>query len=110
MSEHIMQPRERLYARVMIGIGLIAMGLMFLWLVNKNKPAFSADFVAVPAEVDFPAPELNLITLDETPVSLADYHGSVVLVNLWATWCPPCREEMPTLQRFYDEYEADGFV
>jgi thiol-disulfide isomerase/thioredoxin len=42
--------------------------------------------------------------------SLADYHGQVVLVNLWATWCPPCKEEMPTLQAFYDKYREDGFV
>jgi thiol-disulfide isomerase/thioredoxin len=65
---------------------------------------------AVPAEMDFPAPELDLITLDGTPVSLGDFRGSVVLVNLWATWCPPCREEMPTLQIFYEKYKENGFV
>ncbi|MBK9207749.1 MAG: TlpA family protein disulfide reductase [Anaerolineales bacterium] len=43
-------------------------------------------------------------------MSLNDYRGSVVLVNLWATWCPPCREEMPALQKFYEKYKADGFV
>ncbi len=94
----------------MIGIGLVAMGFLFFFLLSRNEPASAPDFVAVPAEVDFPAPELNLITLDESPVSLADYHGSVVLVNLWATWCPPCREEMPTLQKFYETYGNDGFL
>jgi cytochrome c biogenesis protein CcmG/thiol:disulfide interchange protein DsbE len=61
-------------------------------------------------KVDFAAPQLPLEDLTGSPVSLEDYKGSVVLVNLWATWCPPCREEMPTLQTFYEKYKADGFV
>ena len=41
---------------------------------------------------------------------MTDYLGSVVLVNLWATWCPPCQDEMPALQTFYEDHKADGFV
>ncbi|MBL8078603.1 MAG: TlpA family protein disulfide reductase [Anaerolineales bacterium] len=97
----------------MIGVGLIAIGIMFMLILNnreKAASASSADLSAVPAEMDFPAPELDLVALNGVPVSLADYRGSVVLVNLWATWCPPCRQEMPTLQAFYDRYKDDGFV
>lgn len=43
-------------------------------------------------------------------VSLAQLRGSVVVVNLWASWCPPCRAEMPELQRFADAYRARGVV
>jgi cytochrome c biogenesis protein CcmG, thiol:disulfide interchange protein DsbE len=93
----------------MMGIALMAMGLMFLIFLNKNKPA-TAEFAAVPARVDFSAPELELRTLEGDPVSLIDHRGNVVLVNLWATWCPPCRREMPTLQAFYEEYKSRGFV
>jgi len=42
--------------------------------------------------------------------SLADYRGQVILVNLWATWCPPCKEEMPALQSFYNQHKDQGFI
>lgn len=63
----------------------------------------------IPIEVNYAAPELELSDLDGAPVSLADYHGQIVLVNNWATWCPPCKAEMPTLQGYYDEHRAQNF-
>jgi peroxiredoxin len=65
---------------------------------------------AVPAAVNYPAPDLALLDLQGAPVSLEDYRGSVVLVNNWATWCPPCKEEMPTLQAYFDEHRSQGFT
>ena len=100
----------RLIAMIMIGFGLLALGVAFLLLTDPYTLASTQDFSTVPVQVDFPAPELNLTTLNGEPASLSDYLGSVVLVNLWATWCPPCREEMPTLQAFYEKYQSDGFV
>ena len=41
---------------------------------------------------------------------LADYKGNVVFLNFWATWCPPCKEEMPAMERLYQRYKAKGFV
>lgn len=99
----------RFYATLMIGTGLIVIGIMTFMLLN-NSTASTADFSVVPAQVDFASPELTLEDLSGKPVSLDDYLGSVVLVNLWATWCPPCRDEMPTLQTFFEEYRSDGFV
>ncbi len=101
----------RFFAMLMIGIGLISVGIMFYFLLKNNPVAASAqDFSAVPVEVDYPAPQLDLTDLSGKSVSLDDYLGKVVLVNLWATWCPPCREEMPTLQKFYEKYKDKGFV
>lgn len=54
------------------------------------------------------APEFTLTTLDGAPVRLADLRGKVVFVNLWATWCPPCREELPTMVRFYQQFKDRG--
>jgi thiol-disulfide isomerase/thioredoxin len=103
--------RGRLIANLMIGVGFLGIGIMFLLLLNETNSAASIqDFSTVPAKVDYPAPELNLTDLNGDPVSLSDYRGSVVLVNLWATWCPPCREEMPTLLKFYEKYRSKGFV
>ncbi len=47
------------------------------------------------------APDFTAVTLEGEPVSLSDYEGRVVLVNIWATWCAPCREEMPSMQSMY---------
>jgi peroxiredoxin len=99
----------RFYAMLMIGVGLIAIGITLFMLLN-NAAASSDEFSTVPVQVDFASPDLTLTDLAGKTVSLDDYLGSVVLVNLWATWCPPCREEMPALQSFYENYKADGFV
>jgi len=56
------------------------------------------------------APDFALQTLDGETVRLSDYRGQVVLINTWATWCPPCRDEMPDLEAYYRRRQADGFV
>jgi peroxiredoxin len=56
------------------------------------------------------APVFDLRDDAGVPVSLARYRGSIVVMNLWASWCPPCRAEMPELQRFADAHRAGGIV
>ncbi|TVP56271.1 MAG: TlpA family protein disulfide reductase [Gemmatimonadales bacterium] len=55
------------------------------------------------------APYFEAVTLEGEPASLDDYRGQVVLLNIWATWCPPCRYEMPSMQRLYEELEGEDF-
>lgn len=57
-----------------------------------------------------PAPELTLKDLDGNDVSLSEYKGKVVLVNFWATWCEPCRIEIPWLIEMQQKYGPKGFV
>jgi cytochrome c biogenesis protein CcmG/thiol:disulfide interchange protein DsbE len=54
--------------------------------------------------------ELNFLTIDGKEVKLSDYIGKVVLVNFWASWCPPCKEEMPILEKVYQKYNDKNFV
>lgn len=76
----------------------------------KNKLSSGASaFSVYPVEVNFPAPELSLENINGRTESLADYHGEVVLVNNWATWCPPCKAEMPTLDAYYEKHAGEGF-
>lgn len=52
------------------------------------------------------APDFELTTLDGETVRLSDYRGEKVLLNFWATWCPPCRAEMPDMQQFHADHDA----
>lgn len=56
------------------------------------------------------APDFQLVNLEGETVALSDHRGSVVLVNFWATWCPPCRAEMPLLQEFAERYDQQMVV
>jgi peroxiredoxin len=60
--------------------------------------------------VGSPAPDFTLFSLAGPPMSLHEQQGKVVLVNFWTTWCPPCREEMPALQRAYENLADEGLM
>ena len=101
---------QRVIALLVIGVGLIVIGVAAMTLITlrQNQPPSSGS--AVPIKVNYAAPVVSLNDVNGKPVSLTNYQGKVVLVNMWATWCPPCREEMPTLKDFYDDHAGDGFV
>ena len=55
-----------------------------------------------------PAPAIKGTTLDGKPFALSDHTGKIVVLNFWASWCAPCREEAPSMQRIYDDTRASG--
>ena len=92
-------------------------GTAFAWGAQANAtPYFTT--LAAPAHVSSapapvagaPAPDFSLKSLDGQTVSLSQFKGHPVLINFWASWCPPCRLEMPDLVRAYEAHRAEGFV
>ena len=71
-------------------LAVLAVGLW--WIAGAGAAGFETRAAS-------PAPELKAHDLAGTPRTLADYRGKVVLLNFWATWCPPCQREMPSLER-----------
>ena len=78
--------------------------LLSLSLFLQSPAAFAAmnnqTLTKVPGNPD--APEFNLEDQDGNFLKMSDYKGKVVIVNFWATWCPPCRKEMPSMQRAWE--------
>ena len=106
-------PRRQVLSLMLAGFGMILTGVAVWILLGDARTGYASrptDFTAIPVSVNFRAPSLRLEALDGGPAALSDYLGQVVLVNLWATWCPPCEAEMPGFQRFYQKHRGEGFT
>lgn len=96
---------------ILVGIGLIIL-LGTAVMIGRSQLTDQEQLDALilpPIEVDQPAPKLSLYNLDGKQVSLSDFKGQVVLLNNWATWCPPCLEEMPEFKAYYEKHKNQGF-
>jgi peroxiredoxin len=81
--------------------------------VGAKGPARSGEQAprqAPSAKVSDLAPDFALTDLEGKEVRLSDLRGKVVLIDFWATWCPPCREELPHIQRLHEQLESEGLV
>jgi len=83
--------------------------------VPEGEATAYGDMQPIPALTEAPrvghlAPDFILTTLDGRKVRLSDYRGHVVFLNFWATWCGPCKVEMPAMERLYREYRRQGFA
>ena len=100
--------RSNFIPLLLIGTGLIVLGLVAAKVISNGR--YTGDYTVVPSVVNFPAPEITLNDLHGEKVSISDYNNKIVLINNWATWCPPCEAEMPTLSKFFKEHKDDGFM
>jgi thiol-disulfide isomerase/thioredoxin len=112
-KRHYRQQQNQFALSVVFGGVLILVGFALFLVFQKPSSASASDTIldsVVPMAVEFPVPYLALENIKTGTESLTDYLGQVVLVNNWATWCPPCKAEMPSLQRFYETHADEGFT
>jgi thiol-disulfide isomerase/thioredoxin len=95
-------PRRRRPSRLPYALGVLGLAALVgaAWL---GRARFE------PVVAGASAPGFSVRSLDGQPVTLDQYRGKVVLLNVWATWCAPCREEMPSMQRLYRELAGRDF-
>ena len=106
-KEEIQKDRKlNLQALVIIFLIVILFGILILL---QTKDSFYNVSSGSQVAKGLPAPNFSLPDLDGKMVSLSDYRGKVVLLNIWATWCPPCVEEMPSMEKLYQELQGEGF-
>lgn len=107
-------------------LGLLLVGVLIVILVlgvvqNNIEEKQATERLNAGSDVEFlptdeglakgeSAPDFELTTLEGETVRLSDYKGKKIILNLWATWCPPCRAEMPDMQKYYDEQAQDENV
>ena len=93
-----------------LGIVIIASAGGFIasryWLQDSAKPAPQAEITASPQVKSLP--DLTLADLEGKPRALSEWHGRPLLINFWATWCEPCRREIPLLRKLRAEHAAAG--
>jgi cytochrome c biogenesis protein CcmG/thiol:disulfide interchange protein DsbE len=86
---------------IVLLVGVIAVAAVFgLALIDRNAGQPTSG----------PAPDFTLTTLDGQDIRLADLRGQVVLLNFWASWCVPCRDEAPALQTIWEQYRDRGVI
>lgn len=100
-----MQPIQR---RTLFSM-ILAAALAWIFISADQEGVSTAGVIPAPRE-GFLAPDFTLQSTEGETISLSELQGQAVLVNLWATWCPPCRAEMPAMQKMYTEYKDQGFI
>ena len=88
-------------------VGTLSLGLLYFPITQYAKRAQQMENLSISGE---PAPVMETSDLDGNLHRLSDHSGKVVLVNMWATWCGPCRREMPEIDRLYKERQGDGLM
>ena len=84
---------------------MVAAGILYAWLGQSVQPEVSIP--TEPAQETVPAPDFTVYDAEGNPVKLSDYFGKPIVLNFWASWCGPCRMEMPHFEKAYQEMGED---
>ena len=86
---------------------LVVCGAVYLYTAGNSRPTYAPVKAVAPGS---PAPDFQLEDNNGNQISLSALRGKVVLVNFWATWCPPCRAEMPSMEKLNNAMAGEDFV
>jgi peroxiredoxin len=100
------QPRKNIQLVLTILFVLITSVVLIVFLREEKDSTLKT---VRPIQPGVEAPLFTYPDLNGKEVSLADHRGKVVVVNVWATWCPPCRQEMPSMQKLYEKFKGENF-
>ena len=95
--------------QILFSILLILAGLAWVWLTRSPVYTQNNDTITAP-QMGFAAPDFSLQSISSTDYSLSALKGKPVIINFWASWCPPCRAEMPAFQKAFLEYQSSDIV
>ena len=94
-------------AVIIVSIAGVAAGIVVNQWINKPVTVTTAAPKNITPEI---RPDFGLLDLEDTLRHASDWDGQVVMINFWATWCPPCRKEIPAFIKLQDAYEKQGFT
>jgi peroxiredoxin len=101
-----MSDKWKLLLLFIVLIGLITLFSFYVIFFMSPRPG---PRIKVGSEISVAAQDFELPTLSGAYVRLSDYRGKVIFLNIWATWCPPCREEMPSMESLYRRMKGRDF-
>jgi cytochrome c biogenesis protein CcmG/thiol:disulfide interchange protein DsbE len=105
MYTQMIMPKNQ---RIILYILILIAGASWI-ILSANTTNITIGGTSAP-QAGFAAPDFTLKTPTGETYTLSELRGQAVLVNLWATWCPPCRAEMPAIDKMYQEYKGRGFI
>jgi len=100
------EKKFNLKAAILVSLAVV-IALVLVSLLQNDSALESVKLT--PTVTGIPAPEFTFPDINGRNISLSDYKGKVVLLNIWATWCPPCVYEMPSMQKLYNEFNGKNF-
>lgn len=105
------EPRAGIAGWVIAAILFVIAGAIFVTSLQQTATVpLTGDRISGSARVGSPAPEVELVALDGKHLTFAAYRGKPVWVNFFATWCPPCKDELPEIERRYQRLHGRGLV
>jgi len=99
---------RRHYYRKLFSLFILLLGAGWVWW-SRIPPGQEGTAIAAP-QTGFRSPDFALQTLNGEVISLSEVMGSPLIINFWASWCPPCKAEMPTLEKVFQEYRERGVL
>jgi len=100
------QPRKN--TQLLLTILFVSIACVFL-IIYLREERDSTVKTTKPLQPGIKVPNFVFPDINGKEVSLSNHRGKVVLLNVWATWCPPCRQEMPSMQRLYEKFKGERF-